>query len=124
MATQRCGACGSLNAEFACSRCKAARYCSQGCFRAAWPSHKAVCGKVPEESKESKNDESKKPTIRPWPSRRALMRLRNGDSHLATFGLALRTTLTPGFARLLPAVNDPVRCCRSKYCVRTGSRQT
>ncbi|CAE8680522.1 unnamed protein product, partial [Polarella glacialis] len=39
-----CGACGSLGAEFCCSRCKAARFCGPECFRKAWKMHKAQCG--------------------------------------------------------------------------------
>lgn len=56
---KECGACGSPDPEFACSRCKAARFCGPECFRKAWPAHKAICGARAEKEKERPH---------PWPS--------------------------------------------------------
>ena len=42
-ALQTCRHCLSLGANFKCSRCKQATYCSQDCQRAAWRMHKKVC---------------------------------------------------------------------------------
>eukprot|EP00971_Amphidinium_carterae_P105156 2082326-Amphidinium_carterae.3 len=36
-----CHQCGAETAEFACSRCKSVRFCSQECAKAAWAKHKA-----------------------------------------------------------------------------------
>lgn len=38
-----CDACGTEGAEFACSRCKVARFCGPDCFKAAWKAHKPNC---------------------------------------------------------------------------------
>jgi hypothetical protein len=39
-----CARCGLKGAEMpACSRCRAARYCSPACQKAHWPEHKAAC---------------------------------------------------------------------------------
>eukprot|EP00747_Dinoflagellata_sp_TGD_P095555 gnl/TRDRNA2_/TRDRNA2_166508_c0_seq1.p1 gnl/TRDRNA2_/TRDRNA2_166508_c0~~gnl/TRDRNA2_/TRDRNA2_166508_c0_seq1.p1 ORF type:complete len:243 (+),score=21.94 gnl/TRDRNA2_/TRDRNA2_166508_c0_seq1:74-802(+) len=38
-----CQSCGAPAAEFACSRCKQARFCGQQCFRTAWKAHKPHC---------------------------------------------------------------------------------
>ena len=45
-AAQSCFTCGRVDALSACSRCKAALYCSRGCQAEAWPQHKAVCKAV------------------------------------------------------------------------------
>lgn len=37
-----CQSCGHAGAEFCCSRCRA-RFCNPGCYRDAWPKHKALC---------------------------------------------------------------------------------
>eukprot|EP00930_Biecheleria_cincta_P006415 TRINITY_DN107417_c0_g1_i1.p1 TRINITY_DN107417_c0_g1~~TRINITY_DN107417_c0_g1_i1.p1 ORF type:complete len:723 (+),score=112.05 TRINITY_DN107417_c0_g1_i1:45-2213(+) len=47
MADGVCGSCGARGAEFACSRCKSARFCGQECFRAAWKAHKLRCFPAP-----------------------------------------------------------------------------
>ena len=42
-----CNGCGrSACRMFACTRCKAVRYCGQACQRTAWPAHKLSCVKI------------------------------------------------------------------------------
>ena len=38
-----CQSCGALDAAFLCSRCRAARFCSQKCQRVAWKAHRKNC---------------------------------------------------------------------------------
>jgi tetratricopeptide (TPR) repeat protein len=44
--TKKCDHCGAVKKQLKiCSRCKTARYCGQGCQKAAWGKHKTSCGK-------------------------------------------------------------------------------
>ena len=48
-ASSQCGKWCVANALQACGRCRAARFCSPACFKAAWKrEHKAVCTKADE----------------------------------------------------------------------------
>ena len=40
-----CGVCQKPDATRSCTGCGKVAYCSRGCQRTAWKSHKAVCGK-------------------------------------------------------------------------------
>lgn len=41
--TTQCEGCGACDSPFLCGRCRAARFCSAACQRAAWPKHRGRC---------------------------------------------------------------------------------
>ena len=47
-----CICCGSENAQYQCTRCKVAKYCSKKCQRDCWEDHKTICDAIHKLSKQ------------------------------------------------------------------------